>query len=125
MDSLSGVGLSGLQSATEALDRAALKIAKATEPATPQAQPAAGPNAALQFATQAPPPTDVQANARLDNTLVGLASGQQQGGQAAQGTDQLAQGLVDQTAAAAAYKANLKTLQTADELAKATLDLKA
>jgi flagellar basal body rod protein FlgC len=120
MGSLTGIAVSGLQSATSALDESATRIAAATSTLqSAQALETAKADAAqapAQPPPQAAPATDAEADSRLDSTLVGLSSKAQQ--------PDLASALTDQSAAAAAYRANLATLRTADQITQATLELK-
>jgi flagellar basal body rod protein FlgC len=120
MSSLTGIALSGLQSATSAFNVSSARIAAATSDVVAAQALDSQDTATTAPASTLPQPTlanDAQAASRLDSTLVGLAS------QPAQ--PDLAQALTDQTAAAAAYRANLASLRTADQVSQATLDLKA
>jgi hypothetical protein len=117
MASLTSIALSGLQSATQALDTSATRIAQASaDLQTPADGAGGGADAAAAQERQAPAANDARAESRLDQTLVSLSSQQP--------PPDLGRELINQTVAAAAYKANLVSLQTADQTQGALADLK-
>jgi hypothetical protein len=98
VDPVSGIASAGLRDASRELTVSATRVARAMAPRPAQAQPL--------------PKNDAGVESRIDGAVVGIGSGVD-----------LIRESINQSVAAVAYKANLATLRTADEVQQSLMDV--